>query len=205
MELGQPTLTGKLIRLEPLTEDSAAALAEAAKHAEIWRYLDEPTPDTMQAVSDLVEEAIEEQRQGVRVPYVITERLHGNAIGSISFIDIQPRHRGVEIGWAWVTPSHWRTGAAREASYLLMRHAFETAGAIRVVFKTDSRNLRSQRAIERIGATREGVFRNHRILLDGHIRHSIFYSVTVEDWPGVRQLLDSWRESLPPGKAGGEE
>ncbi|WP_431928935.1 GNAT family N-acetyltransferase [Micromonospora wenchangensis] len=197
MELGQPTLTGKLIKLEPLTEDSATALREAAKHAEIWRYLDEPTPDTERAVADLVEEAIEEQRQGTRIPYVITERGTGSAIGSISFIDIQPRHRGVEVGWAWITPSYWRTGAAREASYLLMRHAFETAGAIRVVFKTDSRNLRSQRAIERIGATREGVFRNHRILRDGHIRHSVYYSVTAEDWPDVRQALDSWRETLP--------
>ncbi|MGB2569283.1 GNAT family N-acetyltransferase [Micromonospora citrea] len=197
MELGQPVLTGRVVQLEPLTFESTAELAEAANHAAIWTYLDEPTPSTSEAVSALVTEAVEEQDQGVRIPYIIRDRKTGAAVGSISFIDIQPRHRGVEIGWAWVTPEHWSTGAAREASYLLMRHAFETAGAIRVVFKTDSRNLRSQRAIEHLGATKEGVFRNHRILRDGHVRHSIFYSVTAEEWPEVRRTLDLWREELP--------
>ncbi|MEV6810726.1 GNAT family protein [Micromonospora sp. NPDC051296] len=197
MDLGQPILTGRVVQLEPMTVESIADLTEAANHAAIWTYLDEPTPSTSEAVSALVTEAVEEQRQGVRIPYVIRDRRTGAAIGSISFIDIQPRHRGVEIGWAWVTPDHWRTGAAREASYLLMRHAFETAGAIRAVFKTDSRNVRSQRAIEGLGATREGVFRNHRILRDGHVRHSIFYSVTAEEWPEVRRALDVWRGELP--------
>ncbi|MGC4774775.1 GNAT family N-acetyltransferase [Micromonospora chalcea] len=189
MKLGQPTLTGRLIELEPLAPNSALDLAEAANHPEIWTYLDEPTPDS-NAVAALVAEAVEEQQSGLRIPYIIRDRRTGAAIGSISFIDIQARHRGVEIGWAWLTPDYWGTGAVREASYLLMKHAFEAAGAIRVVFKTDSRNDRSQRAIERLGATREGVFRNHRILRDGHIRHSVFYSVTVEEWPRVRDNLE---------------
>lgn len=90
-----------------------------------------------------------------------------------------------------MTPSHWRTGATREAAYLLMRHDFKTLGVIRVAFKTDSRNIRSQRAITGLGAAQEGVFRNHRILRDGHIRHSIYCSVIREEWPQVRNRLEA--------------
>lgn len=133
----------------------------------------------------LIREAIVEQARGERLAFAVVEKATGHAIGSISYIDIQRAHRGVEIGWAWITPSRWRTGASREAAFLLMCHAFETMGAIRVAFKTDSRNERSQQAIEGLQATREGVFRNHWILRDGVVRHSIYYSVTREDWPEV--------------------
>ncbi|MBB5871092.1 RimJ/RimL family protein N-acetyltransferase [Allocatelliglobosispora scoriae] len=195
MELLPEAIEGRIVELRPLTSDYLAPLATAAEHAEIWTYLDEATPD-QNGVAALIDEAVEEQRQGLRLPYVIVERRTSAIIGSISFIDLQPKHRGVEIGWAWVTPSHWRTGAAREAAYLLMRYAFDH-GAIRVVFKTDSRNTRSQRAIEGLGATREGVFRNHRILRDGYVRDSIFYSVTGQDWPAVRLRLEEQLGSLP--------
>ncbi|GAA2381025.1 N-acetyltransferase [Catellatospora methionotrophica] len=189
MEITASVLEGQLIRLEPLALEHLDALAAAAASAEVWTYLDEATPD-VDGVASLIAEALEEQDQGMRMPYAIVERQTGAVIGSISFIDIQRKHRGVEIGWAWVTPSRWRTGAAREASYLLMRYAFEVAGAIRVVFKTDSRNERSQRAIEALGATREGIFRSHRILRDGYVRDSVYYSVIAEEWPGVRRALD---------------
>ncbi|GAA1411770.1 GNAT family N-acetyltransferase [Catellatospora coxensis] len=192
MEITASTLEGQRIRLEPLAAEHLESLAAAAGSAEVWTYLDEATPDVA-AVASLIAEALEEQDQGVRVPYAIVERQTGAVIGSISFIDIQRKHRGVEIGWAWVTPSKWRTGAAREASYLLMRYAFDVAGAIRVAFKTDSRNERSQRAIEALGATREGMFRNHRILRDGYVRDSIYYSVIAEEWPQVRRALDAQR------------
>jgi RimJ/RimL family protein N-acetyltransferase len=117
------------------------------------------------------------------------EQTSGRAVGSISYLDIERDHRSVEIGLAWITPNHWRTGMSREAGYLLLRHAFETMGAIRVAFKTDSRNERSQRAIEGLHATYEGVFRNHRIGRDGVIRHSLYYSVIREDWPEVSAKL----------------
>lgn len=181
MNLEPRVLTGSLVRLEPLTMDMVPAVTAVAMHAEIWTYLDEATP-TRQGVSDLVSEAVQEQQQGLRIPFVIVELATSEVIGSISYLDIQRKHRGVEIGWAWVTPSRWGTGAGHEAAELLLRHAFQSAGAIRVVFKTDSRNVRSRRAIERLGAVREGVFRNHRILRDGHRRDSIFYSVIDQDW-----------------------
>ncbi|MEV6985680.1 GNAT family protein [Sphaerisporangium sp. NPDC051017] len=184
IEIGPVTLVGELVRLEPLTMEHLADLSVAGNHHEIWTYLDEPTPgeDEMAA---LIVDALDEQARGLRLPFAIIERADARAIGSISYIDIQRTHRAVEIGWAWVTPGHWCAGVAREAAVLLIRHAFETLGAIRVAFKTDSRNIRSQRALEGLGATREGTFRNHRILRDGHVRHSIYYSVIPEEWPDV--------------------
>jgi N-acetyltransferase len=190
MQVEPVTLAGSIIRLEPLTMRHLAHLSEAAQHDQIWTYLDEPTPESDQPMAALIEEALTEQAERHRLPFAIIDLQDDRAIGSVSYIDIQPSHRGVEIGWAWVAPARWGTGAAREAAYLLMRHAFDTLGAIRVAFKTDSRNTRSQKAIVGLGATQEGIFRNHRILRDGHIRHSIYYSVTAEEWPAVRTRLD---------------
>jgi RimJ/RimL family protein N-acetyltransferase len=113
----------------------------------------------------------------------------GRAVGSTSYIDIRRQDRGLEIGWTWLTPSEWGTGTNTEAKRLLLAHAFDTLGAIRVALKTDARNLRSQRAIEKLGAIREGVWRNHRILSDGHIRDSVFYSFVPEDWAAVRAVV----------------
>ncbi|GLX08571.1 GNAT family protein [Microbispora sp. NBRC 16548] len=188
----EPTrLSGHIIDLEPLSWNHLDDLTIAAKYDDVWTYLDEPTPQTEEPVAALISEAISEQEQGLRLPFAIIARETKKAIGSISYIDIQRKHYAVELGWAWVTPSHWRTGAAREAAYLLIEHAFEVLGAIRVAFKTDSRNIRSQRAISGLGATKEGVFRNHRILRDGHIRHSVYYSIIREEWPSVRQAVRS--------------
>lgn len=195
MHLATGPFVGRLVTLTLLTEESVGPLARVAANDQIWTFLDEETPTTREAVQALVSEAVQEHRSGARIPYVISIRQTGAVIGSISYLDIQPQHRGVEIGWAWVTPAYWGTGVAREAAYLLIQHAFDEAGAIRVAFKADSRNARSQRAIEGLGAVREGVFRNHRILRDGHVRHSVFYSLTSEDWPDVRRRF-GWSLSL---------
>ncbi|MFC4588259.1 GNAT family N-acetyltransferase [Sphaerisporangium corydalis] len=191
MRIEPVVLEGKVVRLEPLGDGHVAGLTDAARHDEVWTYMDEPAPH----VAGLVADALDEQRRGERLAFAIVERRTGLAIGSISYIDIQPAHRGLEIGWAWVTPSRWRTGAARDAAFLLMRHAFDRLDAIRVVFKTDSRNVRSQRAIEGLGATREGVFRNHRILRDGYVRHSVYYSVIREEWPNVRGVFEAGQQA----------
>jgi RimJ/RimL family protein N-acetyltransferase len=184
-------LTGDLVVLEPLDMSHVPELANMAQHDEIWTYLDEPTPQAEQPVSAMVAEALDEQEQGVRLPFAVVERKEGRTVGTVSYIDIQRAHYGVEIGWAWIAPQYWQQGIAREAAYLLMRHAFDTLGAVRVAFKTDSRNVRSQRAITALVATQEGVFRNHRILRDGVLRHSIYYSVIREEWPTVRAALES--------------
>jgi RimJ/RimL family protein N-acetyltransferase len=112
-------------------------------------------------------------------------------VGSTRYLDIRRENRGLEIGWTWLAAAVQRTAVNTECKYLLLRHAFETLGAIRVQLRTDLRNLRSQRAIERIGATREGVFRQERIMWDGYLRDSVFYSVIDCEWPAVKARLEA--------------
>lgn len=171
------TLTGKLVRLEPLVYGHAPDLLSAAMFDEIWTYLDEPTPRTTTDITRLVDDALHEQGLGQRLPFAIIDQADGHAVGSASYIDIRPQDRGVEIGWLWLTPSRWGTGMNTEAMFLLLEHAFTKLHAVRVALKTDERNVRSQRAIEALGAVREGVWRNHRILSTGVLRNSVFYSV----------------------------
>jgi len=188
------TLTGEVVRLEPLNLDHAADLLVAASHDEIWAYLDEPTPRTRDMIERLIRDALEDQRRGVRLPFAVIDIKTGLAVGSTSFIDIRPNDRSVEIGWTWITPSHWGTGANTEAKFLMLSYAFERQDAGRVAIKTDLRNQRSQNAIEKLGATREGVWRNHRILSDGSYRHSVYYSVIDSEWPSVRGRLKLARD-----------
>ncbi|GAB2993555.1 GNAT family protein [Streptomyces pseudoechinosporeus] len=183
------TLSGPRIDLVPLTLTHTEDLLAAASHDQVWTYLDEPTPATREGIRALILEALDEQAAGQRLPFAIVLREIGRAIGSMSYIDIQPRHRALELGWAWLAPEYWQTGIGREASYLLIRHAFERLDAVRVALKTDARNARSQKAIAGLGAVREGVFRRHRILRDGHQRDSVFYSLIREDWNAVRDGL----------------
>lgn len=182
-------LTGTLARLEPLSRDHAPDLLEAAGYDDVWAYLDEPTPSTMPMIDKLIVEALDEQRVGKRLPWAIIALDAGRAVGSVSFIDIRARDRGVEIGWGWLTPARWRTGISRQVATLLLYHAFEDLGAVRVAMKTDVRNRRSEAAIRALGAQREGVVRNHMILRDGYIRDSVYYSITADDWPRVRARL----------------
>lgn len=186
-------LTGRLVRLEPLSFEHTSDLVDAARYDEIWTYLDEPTPRTVSAVQALIKDALAEQDRGLRLPFAVIDLASGKAVGSTSYIDIRPNDRTVEIGWTWVTPSQWGTGLNTEAKYLLMRHAFEVHNVGRVALKTDLRNRRSQRAIEKLGAVREGVWRNHRLLSTGTYRDSVFYSVILSEWPAVRDRLVATR------------
>ena len=194
MKLTPVTLTGRLVRLEPLDVKHAADLTRAAADDRIWTYLDEPTPWTRDSVEAFIADALDEQARGLRLPLAIITLADERAIGSTSYLDLRPRDRGVEIGWTWTAPATWGSGINTEAKYLLLAHAFDQAGAIRVVLKTDERNQRSRRAIEALGATYEGTWRNHRILSDGHRRNSTFYSVIDTEWPAVKEQL---RRRLP--------
>jgi RimJ/RimL family protein N-acetyltransferase len=187
MNIAPVTLAGETVRLEPLEHAHAPDLLAAARYDEIWRYLDEPTPQTLADIAKFIDDAARDREAGVRLPFAIVNRA-GRAVGSTSYIDIRRHDRGLEIGWTWLTPAEWGTGTNTETKRLLLAHAFETLGAIRVALKTDARNLRSQRAIEKLGAVREGVWRNHRILSDGHIRDSVFYSFVPEDWRAAQLL-----------------
>jgi N-acetyltransferase len=187
MNLEDVILTGKSVRLEPLSYSHAAGLLEASCYDEIWTYLDEPTPQTLPEIEEMIRTALAEKQRHVRLPFAIIDLRDGRVVGSISFIDIRSHDRGVEIGWAWLAPRVWGDGFNAEAMLLLMQYAFETVGVIRVAIKADVRNVRSIRSMERIGASREGVWRNHRILSDGFHRDSIFYSVIDTEWPTIAE------------------
>jgi RimJ/RimL family protein N-acetyltransferase len=137
----------------------------------------------------MIETALAEKERGARLPFAVIDLRNDQVVGSISFIDIRPHDRGVEIGWAWLAPQVWGDGFNAESMLLLMQHAFEAQGAIRVAIKADVRNLRSIRSMERVGAIREGVWRNHRILSNGYHRDSVFYSVIDTEWPLIAERL----------------
>jgi RimJ/RimL family protein N-acetyltransferase len=182
-------LAGRRVRLTPLDSTHLDDLVAAASDDRIWVYLDEATPRTPEAVATLIREALDDQSAGRRLPFAVIEVQTGRAVGSTSFIDIRPADRGVEIGWTWLSPETWGAGLNLEAKYLMLCHAFEVQAAIRVAIKTDARNGRSIAAIERLGAVREGTWRNHRVLSTGEYRDSVFFSVIEAEWPAVREHL----------------
>ena len=133
------------------------------------------------------------------VRFVTVARTIAQVVGSTSDLTIDCQHQRVEIGGTWVTPAWQRSAINTEAKYLQLRHAFETLGCIRVEFKTDALNTKSRQALARIGATEEGTFRNHMIMPDGRIRHSVYFSITHDEWPRVKAhlegLLAAYRET----------
>ena len=184
------TLTGKHVRLEPLSAAHIPGLAEVGHDPAIWRYLlygEVTTPEKMAA---WVGSLLEKKAHGTDQPFVVIHLASGRVAGATRYMEIRPEHRGLEIGGTWYGLEFQRTVVNTEAKYLLLRHAFETLGCIRVQLRTDLRNERSQKAIERIGAVREGVLRNHVILADGRYRHSVFFSVIESEWPAVKTHLE---------------
>ena len=180
------TLAGKLVRLELLAPEHAEELLEVAQDQDIWAYMFENPSSSLADMHNWIARSLGHREAGTELPFAIRDLASGRLCGSTRYMDIVPRHRGLEIGTTWLSTSARRTGINTECKYLLLQHAFETLGAIRVQLKTDSRNLRSQQAIERIGGVREGVLRNHIILLDGHYRHSAYFSIIDSEWPGVK-------------------
>jgi N-acetyltransferase len=183
-------LTGRFVRLEKLCIDHLPALTAAAADPSIWQWysVNGATPESMRA---FVEDGLAMQARGTGVPFTVFERASGAIVGSTRFGNIAPEHRRAEIGWTWLSPRCQRTGINTEMKYLMLRHAFETWGLQRVEFKTDSLNEKSRNALKRIGATEEGTLRNHMVTYTGRVRHSVYYSVTTEDWPRVKQRLEA--------------
>lgn len=184
------TLTGRLVRLEPLTLAHAADLADCGSEAEIWHYLPALAPTGRADMEILIQVALAEAAQHMRLPFAVIELAGGRAVGSTSYLDLAPSHRRIEIGWTWLGAAVRRTAVNTECKFLLLRHAFETLGCGRVQLKTDGRNLRSQTAIERLGAHREGVLRRHVVLPDGFVRDTVMYSIVADEWPAVKSRLD---------------
>jgi RimJ/RimL family protein N-acetyltransferase len=190
MIVASVTLEGRYVRLEPLAKVHLAGLAEVGLDEELWRWI--PTQvRTAEEMAAYIETALEEQARGVSLPFAIVEKAAGRAIGSTRYGNIDRTHHRLEIGWTWVAREWQRTAVNTEAKYLLLRHAFETLGCIRVELKTDSLNEKSRAAILRIGAQHEGIFRNHMITASGRIRHSAYYSIIDSEWPAVKTRLES--------------
>ncbi len=180
-------LEGSIVALEPLTEENAEELWEAAQAAEIWDWLANLNQrDRFDRWLELTFEAV---RTGTEGPFLTRERASGTAIGSSRYLNVRPHDRVVEIGWTWLNPRAWRTGANVEAKLLMLGHAFETLGCVRVEFKTDARNERSRAALAALPAQFEGVLRNHMIVPDVGLRDSAYFSVIDSEWPDVRDNL----------------
>jgi RimJ/RimL family protein N-acetyltransferase len=183
-------LQGRHLRLEPLTLEHAAGLAEVGLDDDLWKWI--PTPvRTPEEMSAYVQTALQEQAAGSVLPFALIEKSSGRTIGSTRYANIERAHRRLEIGWTWVARPWQRTAINTEAKYLLLRHAFETLECMRVELKTDSLNERSRAAILRIGARQEGIFRNHMITASGRVRHTVYFSIIDSEWPAVRARLEA--------------
>ena len=189
MNVEPVTLEGRFVRLEPLSLDHLPGLIEVGLDPELWRV----TTTQIQSPDDLrryIASALEERDQGTALPFATVWLSDRRPVGSTRFAAFDPVHRRVEIGWTWLGRAWQRTAANTEAKYLMLRHAFEVWGCVRVEFKTDSLNEKSRQALERIGAKEECIFRNHMILPSGRLRHSVYFSILAEEWPGVRADLE---------------
>jgi len=183
-------LEGRVVRLEPMNESHIPGLTAVGIDEEIWKNMPYGEVRGEADVARWVRGILDLAAQGSDIPFAVIHRTSGRVAGASRYMELRPAHRGVEIGGTWYGSEFRRTAVNTECKYLMLRHAFEVMGCIRVQFKTDLRNERSQRAIERIGATREGILRNHMILPDGYRRHSVYYSVLDSEWPAVRERLE---------------
>ncbi len=186
-----PTLTGRHVALVPLQADHAADLWLAGSAPEIWTYM----RSGVASFADMeawVGAALAERDQTGSKPYVIRELATGKLVGSTRLFDIQLAHRNGEIGHTWYEPRVWRSAVNTESKLLFLGYCFEQLDFLRVQFKTCSRNVRSQKAIERLGAVKEGMLRDNIINADGYIRTSVYYSVLQREWPAVKQRLEGF-------------
>jgi RimJ/RimL family protein N-acetyltransferase len=183
-----PVLEGRIVRLEPMSLEHEEGLRRASRAPETWRWLSVVQPRTREDWSGWMELALAAAAAGTEIPLVTI--CHKEIVGSTRFLALRPEHRSVEIGWTWLHPSAWNTGANAEAKLLQLSHAFDVWGCRRVELKTDALNERARRALEALGATFEGIHRKHMLVRGGENRDSAWYSVTDDDWPEVRTRLE---------------
>ena len=197
MEVKPVTLQGKYVRLEPMTEVHVPALAEIGMGQPFWDFMLYGNINTEEDMRGWVRNILTCAEVGTDLPFVVIHLESGRVAGATRYLNIMLKDRGLEVGGTWYGLDFQRTAVNTECKYLLLQHAFETLGCIRVQLKTDLRNERSQKAIERIGAMKEGVLRNHMILPDGRFRHSVFYSILDMEWPEVKRKLEEMLDRKP--------
>jgi RimJ/RimL family protein N-acetyltransferase len=189
MQLDSVTLTGSHVRLEPLVVAHLPSLLQHGTEAEIWRYMPCCKREAGKSVQAWFEQVTVSMATGHSLGFAIIDVARNQAVGGTTYLDISVKDRRLEIGNTWLGRVVWHTAINTEAKFLLLRHAFEALGCHRVQLKTDGRNLRSQAAIERIGAVKEGVLRSHMVLPDGHVRDTVMFSVIAAEWPAVKAQL----------------
>ena len=185
------TLVGKHVRLEPMTEAHIPGLTVIGVGQSFWDFMLYGNMETEADMQNWVRDIIARGEKGTDLPFVAIHLASGQVAGATRYLNIMLKDRGLEIGGTWYGPEFQRSPVNTECKYLLLTHAFETLSCIRVQLKTDLRNERSQKAIERIGAKKEGVLRNHMILPDGRFRHSVFYSILDTEWGDVKKNLEA--------------
>jgi len=189
MNIQPVVLEGSVVRLEPLSQAHHSALCAIGLDPELWK-VGLATIRTNEDMKSYIDAALKKQEAGNDLPFVIIERSSGTAVGSTRYMNIEKRHRKLEIGSTWVARRWQRTAVNTEAKYLLLRHAFETLGCVRVEFKTDMLNEASRAAILRLGAKEEGILRQHLITQTGRVRDSVYYSIIDTEWGEVKKKLE---------------
>jgi len=191
MKIEPVMLDGRYVRLEPLSLQHHTQLSNVGLHEDIWRWNPRSPVLTPAQMRAYIETALQQQADGTALPFATIDKAAGHAVGSTRFADGDAANRRVEIGYTWIAPRWQRTYVNTEAKYLMLRHAFETLGCIRVELKTDSLNQRSRNAILRIGAKEEGTFRNHMVTPSGRYRHSVYFSIIDSEWPAAKEGLEA--------------
>jgi RimJ/RimL family protein N-acetyltransferase len=190
-------LEGKIVRLEPLDRRHEDGLFEAAQDERIWRWMPYDASESRERFHAWLEDALAACSAGTEAAFATLDAGTGEPVGSTRYLALRPEHRGLEIGWTWLGPSRWQSGANVEAKLLMLEHAFERVGCLRVEFKTDARNERSRAALAALPAQFEGVFRKHMLVRGGERRDSAYYSIIDEEWPEVRDNLRRRIHAIP--------
>ena len=190
MDLTPVVLAGRWLTLEPIAERHAAGIFDAMQDEDVCRYLAWPPPRHLDETLALIREARDAMTRGLSLVYAQVWNDTGRAIGSTRLIDVRPADRHVEIGSTFLARGYWRTPANTESKFLFLRHCFESLGAVRVSLKTDGRNVRSQEAIARLGAVREGTLRRH-MNVRGYQRDTVYFSILDDEWPAVKARLEA--------------
>jgi RimJ/RimL family protein N-acetyltransferase len=190
LDLTPVTLKGRWLTLEAIDERHAPGIFDAMRDEDVCRYLAWEPPTSIDETLRLVREAKEAMARGQSIVYAQIWNATGRAIGSTRLLDVRPADRQVEIGATFLAREFWRTPANTESKYLFLQHCFESLGCVRVALKTDGRNVRSQEAITRLGAVREGVLRRH-MRVKGYQRDTVYFSILDDEWPAVKARLES--------------
>lgn len=183
-------LEGRIVTVEPLAPEHEAGLRRAASDPEVWRWLPWNGGESEQTFHRWMEDALERSADGLDCAFVVLDAESGDPLGSTRYLAMRPEHRVVEIGWTWLGPGAWRTGANAEAKLLLLGHAFDELGCMRVEFKTDALNEKARAALEALPARFEGIFRKHMLVRGGTVRDSAWYAITDDEWAAVHASLE---------------